>query len=38
MAPVGDVLASRLETPALSDSDRIAILGGNAAALFDIPV
>ena len=27
-----------LDTPGLSDSDRIAILGGNAAALFDIPV
>ena len=27
-----------LDTPGLSDADRVAILGGNAAALFDIPV
>ena len=26
-----------LDTPGLSDADRVAILGGNAAALFDIP-
>ena len=27
-----------LDTPGLSDADRIAIPGGNAASLFDIPV
>ena len=31
-----DVVAHVLDTPGLSDADRAAILGGNAAALFDV--
>ena len=27
-----------LDTPRLSDADRVAMLGGNASGLFDIPV
>ena len=33
-----DVVDHVLDTPGLSDGDRIAILGGNAAALFDVPL
>ena len=36
--PRFDVVDHVLDTPGLSDADRIAILGGNAAALFGISV
>ncbi len=36
--PRFDVVDHVLDTPGLSDADRVAILGGNAAALFDIPL
>ena len=36
--PRFDVVDHVLDTPGLSDDDRIAILGGNAAALFGISV